>query len=50
MMKVVDSGYKVDLHIHSVSSRGKDKKKVGFNTLDNIPVLADKLNVNIPRS
>ncbi len=45
-MKVVDSGYKIDLHIHSVASRGKDKGKVSFNTLENIPVLAEKLNEN----
>lgn len=45
-MKVVDSGYKIDLHIHSVSSRGKDKGKVAFNTLGNIPILANKLNEN----
>lgn len=45
-MKIVDSGYKIDLHIHSVYSRGKDKAKVAFNNLDNIPVLAEKLNSN----
>ena len=45
-MKVVDSGYKIDLHIHSVSSRGKEKGKVAFNTLGNIPILANKLNEN----
>lgn len=45
-MKIVDKGYKIDLHIHSVSSRGKDKGKVSFNTLENIPVLAEKLNEN----
>ncbi len=27
-MKVVDSGYKIDLHIHAVCLRGKDKGKV----------------------
>ena len=43
-MKVVDTGYKIDLHIHSVSSHGKDKGKVAFNTLEHIPVLAEKLN------
>ena len=45
-MKVVDTGYKIDLHIHSVSSHGKDKGKVAFNTLEHIPVLAEKLNEN----
>ena len=45
-MKVVDSGYKIDLHIHSVCSRGKDKGKVAFNTIDNISILAERLNAN----
>jgi hypothetical protein len=45
-MKIVDSGYKIDLHIHSVSSSAKDKAKVSYNTLQNISVLADKLNQN----
>lgn len=44
--KIVDSGYKIDLHIHSVCSHGKDKGKVAFNTLEHIPVLAEKLNNN----
>lgn len=46
MMKIVDSGYKIDLHIHSISSSLKDKAKVSFNTLQNINVLADRLNEN----
>lgn len=45
-MKVVDSGYKIDLHIHSVSSRGKDKAKVSFNTLEHVDVLANRLTEN----
>ncbi|MBP5529827.1 MAG: hypothetical protein J6X80_07235 [Lachnospiraceae bacterium] len=45
-MKVVESGYKIDLHIHSASSNGKDKGKVAFNTLKNIRILAEKLNEN----
>ncbi len=45
-MKVVESGYKIDLHIHSVCSRAKDKGKVAFNTIDNIGVLSEKLNAN----
>lgn len=45
-MKVVESGYKIDLHIHSVCSRAKDKGKVAFNTIDNIGILAEKLNAN----
>ena len=45
-MKVVESGNKIDLHIHSVFSRAKDKGKVAFNTIENIGVLAEKLNAN----
>ena len=45
-MKVVDSGYKIDLHIHSVQSYGKDGDKVAFNTLEHIDILAKKLNEN----
>lgn len=45
-MKIVETGYKIDLHIHSVYSCAKDKKKVAFNTIDNIDVLAEKLNTN----
>ena len=45
-MKVVDSGYKIDLHIHSVCSQAKDKKKVAFNTIDHINTLAERLNAN----
>ena len=45
-MKVVEAGYKIDLHIHSVCSRAKDKGKVAFNTVENIGVLAKKLNDN----
>ena len=45
-MKIVETGYKIDLHIHSVYSCAKDKKKVAFNTTDNIDVLAERLNAN----
>lgn len=45
-MKIVETGYKIDLHIHSVYSCVKDKKKVAFNTIDNIDVLAERLNAN----
>ena len=45
-MKIVEAGYKIDLHIHSVCSREKDKGKVSFNTIDNIGDLAEKLNAN----
>lgn len=45
-MKIVNSGYKLDLHIHSCYSSGKDGSKVAFNTIDNIGVLANKLAEN----
>ena len=37
MDKVVRKGVKIDLHIHSVYSRSKDKDKVANNTLENLP-------------
>ncbi len=46
-MKIVDSGYKMDLHIHSINSKGKDAGKVKFNTLENLPELICKLNENM---
>ncbi len=46
MEKIVEEGYKIDLHIHSIYSSGKDKNKVKYNTLEHIPVLASKLNEN----
>lgn len=46
MDKVVDKGYKIDLHIHSIYSNGKDGGKVSFNTIDNIDKLAQKLSEN----
>lgn len=45
-MKIVSSGFKADFHIHSVYSRGKDGKKVRYNTIENIDVLKQKLNEN----
>jgi predicted ATP-dependent endonuclease of OLD family len=45
-MKVAEAGYKLDLHIHSVYSKGKDGDKVNFNTLENIDVLVQKLTEN----
>lgn len=45
-MKVVNSGYKIDLHIHSICSKDKDKEKVSFNTLEHIDTLIEKLNAN----
>ena len=44
-MKIVETGYKIDLHIHSVYSCAKDKKKVAFNTTDNIDYASDFLAV-----
>lgn len=45
-MKVVDSGFKIDLHIHSVYSKGKDKEKVKYNTVDNLDILTERLDNN----
>ena len=45
-MKVVESGYKMDLHIHSCYSKIKDGAKVVYNTIDNIGTLISKLNEN----
>ena len=50
MDRVVETGLKIDLHIHSVVSRLKDGKKVAKNTEENVPLLISKLsenNVNI---
>lgn len=44
MHKVVSTGLKIDLHIHSAMSSSKDGVKVRNNTLTNIPVLIEKLN------
>ena len=44
MNKVVTTGLKLDLHIHSAISSSKDGAKVKNNTLDNIPLLIQKLN------
>lgn len=45
MDKLVSKGLKIDLHIHSVYSTRKDgKDKVGNNTLENLPILVNKLN------
>ena len=45
-MKVAESGYKLDLHIHSSHSKTKDGMKVAFNTIENINVLITRLNDN----
>lgn len=46
MEKVVEKGIKIDLHIHSVHSYKKDGKKVSENTIEQLPVLVDRLNEN----
>ena len=43
MEKVVRKGAKIDLHIHSIYSNKKDKEKVSFNTLENLPILVKGL-------
>lgn len=45
-MKIVDSGFKIDLHIHSVCSKGKDGQKVSYNTIEHVPELINKLTEN----
>lgn len=45
-MKIAESGYKLDLHIHSCYSSVKDGKKVSFNTRENLNVLLQKLTEN----
>ena len=44
MDKVVKTGLKIDLHIHSAASAHKDGVKVKNNTLENIGTLIEKLN------
>ena len=46
MDKVVKTGLKIDLHIHSAASAHKDGVKVKNNTLENIGILIEKLNDN----
>lgn len=43
MSKIVNKGIKIDLHIHSVFSKGKDGDKVAKNTIENIPILVKGL-------
>lgn len=45
MDKIVNSGLKIDLHIHSCASATKDGKKVKNNTVQNLPILINKLNL-----
>ena len=49
MDKVVKTGLKIDLHIHSTASAHKDGVKVKNNTLENIGTLIEKLNENFER-
>ena len=46
MNKIVESGLKIDLHIHSCFSSKKDGKKVKNNTKETLPLLVKKLNEN----
>lgn len=46
MDQIVNTGLKIDLHIHSSASHAKDGKKVANNTLENIPLLISKLSEN----
>ena len=46
MEKIVNSGFKIDLHIHSYCSKGKDQGRVSFNTLEHIPTLVERLTEN----
>ena len=43
MNKIVETGLKIDLHIHSCASSKKDGKKVKNNTIENLPVLVERL-------
>ena len=43
MDKIVKTGLKIDLHIHSAASAHKDGVKVKNNTLENIGILIGKI-------
>lgn len=45
-MNIVETGMKIDLHIHSKASSTKDGAKVKNNTKENLPLLVAKLNDN----
>lgn len=45
-MNIVETGMKIDLHIHSKASSAKDGTKVKNNTKENLPLLVGKLNDN----
>ena len=44
MERIVTTGLKIDLHIHSHASARKDGKKVKNNTVENLPLLIQRLN------
>lgn len=44
--KIVNKILKIDLHIHSIGSKNKDKGLVEANTIQNIPILMKKLEEN----
>ncbi|MBQ5969523.1 MAG: hypothetical protein IJL52_05340 [Clostridia bacterium] len=44
MDRIVSHGLKLDLHIHSSTSAPKDGKRVKNNTIENIPLLINKLD------
>lgn len=46
MNNIVETGMKIDLHIHSRVSSSKDGNKVSNNTVENIPMLINKLSEN----
>jgi len=46
MSKIVNCGIKVDFHIHSFFSAGKDGSLVSAGTIGNLPALFGKLNSN----
>ena len=46
MDNIVKHGLKLDLHIHSCASASKDGSKVKNNTIENIPLLINKLDEN----
>lgn len=45
MDKIVKNGIKIDLHIHSIYSKNKDGDKVKNNSIHNLNILVEKLNV-----
>lgn len=45
-MKIVERGFKLDLHIHSIYSKGKDGAKVRNNTIEHVPELVEKITEN----